>query len=121
MHLIDNLFAAEGYFDNDRWAALNAPGSSYTQTGALAMIRDNPDYVSEEHPKRGFLNGYSLADIYQDKAEVFSWLFITPYYRKARGWMERDTYLRAKFDFMIRALNAMDPMLTEGYFENLHR
>jgi hypothetical protein len=121
MHLIDNIFMSKGYFDNEKWAALNPPGDIYTQAGALAMIRDNPSYVSEEHPVKGFVNGYSLADIYQDKAEVFSWLFITPYYRKAHEWMEDDPFLKAKFDFMIGALGKMSPIFTHEYFENLHR
>ncbi|MBN1685630.1 MAG: hypothetical protein JW852_03200 [Spirochaetales bacterium] len=121
MHLIDSDFAKKGYFDNGEWASFNPPGSSYRKTGALAMIRDDRDFVSEEHPQDGFVNGYSLADIYQDKAEVFSWLFITPYYKKAVGWMRNDPFLKTKFDFMIDELGRISPVFTKAYFDALHR
>ena len=62
-----------------------------------------------------------LADIYQDKAEVFSYLFITPLYKKAEDWMRSDPNLAAKFRFMRQALQALSPDFTDDYFQRLHQ
>lgn len=118
--MMDSIFYQLGYFDNAEWDALNQPGVSYSQKGALDMIRENSSFVSEEHPAQGFLNGYCLADIYQDKAEVFSYLFAPTYYRKAQTWMRSDRYLAAKFDFMRSALRKISPGFSEEFFAALH-
>lgn len=119
MHLIDNLMYGSRLFDNQKWAALNPPGTKYSHRGALDMIRENFSFIAEEHPQAGFLNGYCLADIYQDKAEIFSYLFIEAYYRKAQMWMKSDKYLSDKFKFMKEALRSISLEFTEEYFDKI--
>ena len=117
--MMDAIFYREGYFDNVAWHTLNPPGTNYSQKGAHDMIRENVDFVSEEHPAEGFLNGYCLADIYQDKAEVFSYLFVPGYYRKALDWLQSDRYLANKFAFMKDALSKISAGFSADFFSEL--
>ena len=120
MHYIDNVMYSSKLFDADRWRSLNAPGRGYSYKGALDMIEDNYDYISEPHPEPGFLNGYCTADIYQDKAEVFACILIPSWYERVKPWLKDDPYLAAKFDFMKKAMKAMSPQLSEQFFDRLH-
>lgn len=120
MHLMDNLLYSSGYFKSEEWHALNKEGTGYSQEGAIEMIRKNKEFIYTDHPLPGFLNGYCLADIYQDKAEVFSYLLTPGYYRKAEPFLKEDPYLRAKFDFMKTALARISPAFDTEYFRLLH-
>ena len=77
-------------------------------------------FIFQPHPQSGFLNGYCTADIYQDKAEVFSCLLIPSWYEKVKPWLRADSYLSAKFEFMKKAMAAMSPRMTEEFFDRLH-
>ncbi len=117
MHLMDNIFYNDDYFNNRAWNDLNPPGDWYTSQGALAMIRNNSDFVSKEHPMPGFINGYCSADIYQDKAEVFAHLLIPVYYIKAFGW--NDSIINAKFASIYQSLKKIYPPLKiEHYIDS---
>lgn len=120
MHFIDNVMYESGIFDASRWAALNRPGTGYSYSGALDMINDNFSFVNEPHPSPGFLNGYSMADIYQDKAEVFACLLIPSWYKRVKPWLKTDPYLSSKFAYMKNALAKMSPLFTEDFFRRLH-
>ena len=120
MHIIDNLLCCRDHFDNESWRSLNHPAASYSRKGALDMIREDFAMVRADHPSPGFLNGYCRADIYQDKAEVFSYLFVDSLYARAARWMEGDRWLAAKFDFMMNALGKLSPAFDERYFRALH-
>ena len=113
MHYIDNVMYETKIFDADRWRALNPPGVGYSYSGALEMIQHDFDFVIQPHPEPGFLNGYCMADIYQDKAEVFSCLLIPSWYERVEPWLQSDPYLAAKFEFMKQALATMSPQMTE--------
>ncbi len=121
MHVIDNLLCCRDHFDNAAWNGLNHPDATYSDKGALDMIREDFAQIAQDHPAPGFLNGYCRADIYQDKAEVFSYLLVGPYYRRAESWLSQDVHLARKFEFMKRALRALSPSFTEEYFARIHR
>lgn len=112
-HLIEKNYMFSGFFSNDRWKALNPPGTEYSSV--LEMAESNPRYALEEHPKTGFVTGYCLADVYQDKAETFSYLTIPSYYARAAAWMRNDGFLQAKFDFLKTGLRRISPTMSE-YF-----
>lgn len=61
-----------------------------------------------------------MADIYQDKAEVFSCLLIPSWYERVEPWLRSDPYLAAKFEFMRQAMAAMSPQMADTFFYRLH-
>jgi hypothetical protein len=105
MHYIEAIFPDR--FDNETWNSFNPGDFNYSFGGALEMISLNSTFVNKDHPSPGFLNGYCTADIYQDKAEVFSYLFVPSLYKKSSPWPEYDTYLKGKFDYMKNVLQSM--------------
>ncbi len=56
-----------------------------------------PAAISLDHPAPGFLNGYSRGDVYQDKAEVFAYLLVASFYRKASPWIGAASRRRFAF------------------------
>jgi hypothetical protein len=52
--------------------------------------------VLGEHPAPGFVTGYAMSAIEEDKAELYSYLMETAAYRRLKTWIESDSYLAAK-------------------------
>lgn len=89
------LYAGKGF--RTRWKELNPLGFSYFDAD---LYLADPNSLYREHPSPGLCNGYCQADVYQDRAEVFSHIFVPTLYERALPWIEEDVILRSKFEEM---------------------
>ncbi|NPV00988.1 MAG: hypothetical protein HPY53_06375 [Brevinematales bacterium] len=110
MHYIDNW----KYNPNllQEWKALNAPGTKYSDKSPYNLTDIN---TFKEHPQEGFLNGYSMNDIYQDRAEIFAAMMTPAEYSDAIKWIENDPYLKKKFDKIKKEMSAIYPAFFDYY------
>jgi len=78
----------------DEWKLLNKAGIEY-KDNSVENVVDSETF--KLHPYLGFLNGYCRNDIYQDRAEIFSYLMTPGLYKRAKEWFKEDFYLKNKF------------------------
>jgi hypothetical protein len=110
-HLIDNLtLYAAGY--PLLWSAQNETGAVYTNSLDNGYARQLTD-----HPQTGFLNGYCTADLYQDRAEIFSYLLIPKLKSRALQWLPSDSYLLSKWNRIKDEMRYIDPTIPSDYFD----
>ncbi len=70
----------------------------------------------------GFLNGYSTADAYQDKAEVFACLLLPSWYKSVEAsCLKTDSFLNAKCAFARNAISEVSMAMNDAFFERLHK
>lgn len=98
--------------------ALNPPGFLYISRGEAAYYV--PEYAHRQHPQDGFVNGYSLFALQEDKAEVYQHLMIKEDYHKLMRWTETDRVLLNKVNYMKDFIHSISPSMNEEYFRKIH-
>ena len=112
-HLLD--FADDGVLLEDKeWSAVDAAGLQYRR-----YLREgiNPFEFIETSP--GFLTGYCLTTVTEDKAEVFAHLMVNGAYVESRA--KRDPLLRAKVDLVKGRLAAFCPQVDDKFWASARR
>ncbi len=78
-----------------KWRKLNPVNFRYLPHKKI--YKTDPKSLLREHPEPGLVNGYCKADVYQDRAEVFSYFFVPTLKKKAIKWLKTDSFLKSKF------------------------
>lgn len=117
-HMIEEQNFKSLYYKDPKWMALNPPGFLYISSGKAAYYV--PEYAHKQHPQDGFVNGYSLFGLEEDKAEVYQYLMIKGDYNKLIKWTETDNVLLNKVNYMKNFIRSISPSMNEEYFQKTH-
>ncbi len=115
-HLIDYRDDGQVYEDKD-WNALNPDGFKYGSGGKNAQDNRETSVLTDKYP--GFLNHYSTTGVEEDKAEIFTYLFIDPKYLERRSM--QDQVLAEKIKAMKQLLARFCPEMTEKFWRKRNK
>jgi hypothetical protein len=90
-HIIDWRDDGRLYQDAE-WTALNSPGFKYGRGGAA--VQDDSSVSLPNDTVAGFVDKYAASGVEEDKAELYSYLLVTPGVLEPR--LKTDTILQAK-------------------------
>lgn len=117
-HIVEETHFKNVYFKDPGWLALNPPDFSYGAGGDTAY--EDAEGANAQHPRKGFVTGYAMYAPEEDKAEIYSYLMVTPYYKKLMEWAKTDSALSKKVSYMKKFIKQVSPEMDETYFEKIH-
>jgi hypothetical protein len=100
-HMIEQQFHGTSYYKDPEWAKFNEPSFQYGSGGINA--RESSVQVVN-HPRNGFISGYAMSGLEEDKAELFATLMTTEEEDMIREWAETDEILRNKIELLTSFL-----------------
>jgi hypothetical protein len=101
------------------WEALNPPGFSYGEGGAVCYLPGNT-CLTGEHPILGFVTGYATSGMSEDRAELYAYLMTSQPYRNLLLWIETDPYLAAKVENYKEFISSHSPEMSGTYFDDIN-
>lgn len=115
-HIIDYEDDGSVYEDKD-WAALNPPGFKYGDGGKNAQENRETSVLTDKYP--GFLNHYSTTGVEEDKAEIFTHLFVDAAYLDGRS--AQDPVLAKKVKAMKHLLAKFCPDMNDEFWRKVRK
>jgi hypothetical protein len=106
-HAIDTGFTPEG--QRDAWRSLNPAGFSYGDVDVHAA-----NLLDFEHPREGLVTAYAGTSVAEDRAEVYTVLFMPKYREELEAWVQDDAWLHAKLRNVLRPLETRWPAFVEA-------
>lgn len=119
VHYFEESYFGDVYHKDPIWASYNTAGFSYGGGGGTCYEPGN-SCVTGEHPAQGFVTGYSMSGMEEDKAELYGYLFETTEYKQLKTWMQTDPVLQKKYDHYTALIRKVVPGMDEAYFANIH-
>jgi hypothetical protein len=104
-HMIEEQINGSQYYKDPRWAAFNESSFSYGQGGAYAR---GSDQYGITHPRKGFINLYSISGLEEDKAEIYAMLFVEEEYKLVAPWIDEDDILKKKVRYMKAFIDTLE-------------
>jgi hypothetical protein len=92
-HMIEQQFHGTSYYKDPQWAKFNDPSFQYG-SGGINSRESSVQVVN--HPREGFISGYAMSGLEEDKAELFATLMTTEEEDMIRKWAETDEILKNK-------------------------
>ncbi|MBN2695900.1 hypothetical protein JXR93_14665 [bacterium] len=117
-HMIEENYFGSFYYKDPKWNEFNEKGFEYKGGGYLAY-EDN-EYQYKNHPKKGFVDTYSMYGLEEDKAQVYSYLMTTEYYEKFIEWVKTDSILKNKMVYMRDFIKDKCDEMDDDYFKKIH-
>jgi hypothetical protein len=117
-HMLEPSRDWNGSWQDPAWAALNEPGFQYGNGGGTMQNSSGSYYLT--HPQPGFTNLYSTSGLEEDKAEIFTALFMAGEYEKVMDWAQTDEILANKINAMKNYLQQKCPEIDEAFWTRLH-
>lgn len=117
-HMLEEEWNGSAYFKDPSWAKLNEPGFRYGSGGVNA--RDS-SVSTFNHPRAGFVNGYAMSGLEEDKAEVWASMFVPGEWKLVAAWCEEDERLRQKVTFLEQAARRKCRQMDPAYWERVRR
>ena len=105
-HMLEEQFNGNAKWKDPVWNSFNKNNNYYS---------GGRDYFIN-HPKKGFVSDYSLSALEEDKAEVFSTLFIKENYTKIIAWKTEDKILNKKVNHIKSFLKGIDRKFNDEYW-----
>lgn len=100
-HMLEQeLFGSAYYIDPD-WTILNNSTFSYGNGGAFSRKGSLSGY---DHPITGFINGYAMSGIEEDKAEIWTILWLDYNWQKVYPMLKADCVLISKINQLINQM-----------------
>lgn len=118
-HMIEENFNGTFRYQDPKWLKLNTPGFSYGDGGDKAY--DDPDFVNNIHPQKGFITGYSTYGIEEDRAEIYAYLFQRDNYKLIMDITREDDILDKKVKYIKEFIKSIVQDMDEEYFVNINR
>lgn len=116
-HMIEEQFNGDAYWKDPNWAKFNDKNFKYGKGGATVQGQSNVYELT--HPKKGFINLYSMSALEEDKAEIFASLFVKAESRKIAKCVKKDDILRKKVrymkTFLFKCCKDMNPQYWVNY------
>jgi hypothetical protein len=122
-HEYDHLIEYNAYGTYSRsdpaWMSYNPAGFAYGNGGSVCYT--NPSAcVSGEHPTNGFVSGYSMSGIEEDKAEVYAYLMTHTYYQHLKSWLPGDGNLANKVNAYKAFMTSRSGTMSGSYFDQIN-
>ncbi len=117
-HMLEEEWNGSAYFKDPEWAKLNPKKFHYGAGGAAAR---NPSVTTLRRPRPGFVNGYAMSGLEEDKAEVWALLFVPREWRLLAKWRLGDKILANKVLFLERFALAKCKHMNERYWTQVRR
>jgi hypothetical protein len=117
-HMLEEQWNGSFYFKDPKWAAFNETDFKYGPGGAEAYNKGG-DLVSPTFPRKGFITGYSLYGLEEDKADTWANLFIPEYWRRIEPVLATDEIIRAKVDYLKAFAKSKCPAMDDTYWKSL--
>ncbi len=109
-HFLDfAMHADRDIRDNPEWVAANAPNVSY---GGTATNKPVPNWAS--HPAAGFVSGYAMKAVPEDRAELFAGMMTNNL--TVRLLLQKDSFLAAKLAVLKDELKIFCPLIDEAFW-----
>jgi hypothetical protein len=113
-HIVDLRDDGKLYKDNE-WLAINADSFHYGNGGVSLQSDSTSGNLLDK--EAGFLSNYSMSGVEEDKAELFSFLIVSPKFVEKRA--ERDRMLASKVERMKSLLVSFCPQLNDSFWQKL--
>ncbi|MEQ8765264.1 MAG: putative zinc-binding metallopeptidase [Planctomycetota bacterium] len=115
-HMIEEEWNGSAYYKDPAWAKLNESDFRYGTGGVNAR---NGDVSVFDHPRSGFVNGYAMSGLEEDKAEVWASMFLAERWKLVGPWAEEDRRLAAKIAFLEKAAKKVSRKMDDAYWKKL--
>lgn len=100
-HLYETAVHGTPYYRDPHWQKLNPKGFHYGRGGMYAQKSGSN---SLSHPSPGFVSNYALAAEEEDRAEIYSSLWVHTKKRKVNQWIKQDVPLKKKVVYLKKSL-----------------
>ncbi|MFL5728403.1 MAG: putative zinc-binding metallopeptidase, partial [Cytophagaceae bacterium] len=92
-HMIEQELNGSAYYKDPAWAKFNDVSFVYGTGGIKNRSSDLQPVI---HPQNGFISGYAMTGLEEDKAELFAGLLTSEEKDKIRMWAKKDLILKNK-------------------------
>lgn len=117
-HRIEATFNGSPRYKDPVWAKLNSTDFKYGK-GGMYFKRNKSNPKSPFHPNAGFVRDYSKSALEEDKATVYTALFVEEISACLADWIEEDEILRNKVNYMKDFLLKHCDEMTSDFWANL--
>lgn len=100
------------------WTSYNPSGFKYGPGGSSCYNPSTP--CPGIHPLPGFVTGYATSALEEDKAELYSYLMTTTYYKSLNTWVATDTNLKNKVIHYKEHMLKHSPEITASYWDQIN-
>ena len=114
-HMLEQQLFGSAYYKDPLWGALNAPGFVYGNGGAAERRRTLAAY---NHPYPGFVNGYAMTGLEEDKAEIWTVLWLDHNWQQIYPMLKDDCILVAKINYMMTQMAARTEALPLRFWQS---
>lgn len=111
-HMLEQQLYGSAYYQDPQWLALNPANFSYGNGGAATR---NAEAAAFSHPAPGFINGYAMSGIEEDKAEIWTVIWASDSWQQVSRMFEQDAVLAAKLRLLIKQLQCKAPDLQHAW------
>ena len=117
-HMIEAKYNGNIYYKDPVWAKFNSKEFKYGRGGRFFKWNDS-NTKERYHPSEGFVSPYAASALEEDKAEVYSNLFVEEISACLNDWIKEDEILKNKVDYMKDFLLQICDEMTPDFWANL--
>lgn len=111
-HMLEQQLYGTAYYKDPDWLALNPPNFQYGLGGAATREVSAAKFT---HPFPGFVNGYSMSGVEEDKAEIWSLIWTSESWHLVKAMVEKDPILQEKLHLLMQQLQCKAPSLKSAW------
>lgn len=111
-HMLEQQLYGTAYYQDPAWLALNPAGFVYGNGGAMTRQSAAAKF---SHPAAGFINGYAMSGIEEDKAEIWTVIWARDSWQQVSAMFAQDPVLAAKLRLLIKQLQCKAPDLKPAW------
>ena len=105
-HIIENNIFGTAFYKDPKWIEI---GNKFNYgDGGIDAYGKNTDVYSLNHPYPGMINLYSTYAVEEDKAEIFSILFMPEELEITSKWCKDDNILNNKIKYMKKFIKQLN-------------
>ncbi|WP_284244815.1 putative zinc-binding metallopeptidase [Thalassotalea insulae] len=114
-HMLEQQLFGSAYYKDPNWQNLNVANFAYGDGGHNARS-SNVSLFTNPYP--GFVNGYAMSGLEEDKAEIWAVLWLDQYWQKTYPMLKHDCILADKVNMLITQLSEFAPSINSNYFHS---
>ena len=113
-HMLEEELFGSTYYKDPSWAKLNYDDFSYGKGGAFSRDKNLSVY---SHPDKGFINGYAMSGLEEDKAEIWSLLWLDYNWQQVAPMLKSDCVIIAKINQLITQMAERSKALSISFWQ----
>jgi murein DD-endopeptidase / murein LD-carboxypeptidase len=103
---------------NKKWIDFNIEDFEYNKPLSSTFYNEY-EFFYQKHTIEGFVNDYATYSVLEDKASTYAFLMTGKLYLKLMTWIETDTILSQKTNFLKVLMATNSDAINEDYFYKL--